>query len=148
MMAAMIRVDAVNTAATGIAASLAQVNATAHNLANVQTTKPMDETAFQGERPLHSERPGGGVRVSDVVPAGTDDGIPVRQPEHPQADADGFVRLPDLDIASEMVNLVLAEQAVAANVTTINRAVDSYRDLLSMTNRQRSSQAAADVVSL
>lgn len=144
-MAGMIRVDAINTAATGIAASVAQLNATAHNLANVQSTTPMDETAFQGERPLFAEHPSGGVRVSDVVPAGTEEGIPAYQPDNPQADASGFVRLPDLDIAGEMVNLVVAEQAVAANVVTINRAVDSYRDLLSMTNRDRSHQAAAAV---
>lgn len=144
----MIRVDAINTAASGIAASLQQLNATAHNLANVQTTKPMDETAFQGERPLYSENPSGGVSVAAIIPSGTEEGIPVRQPENPQADAAGFVRLPDLDIAGEMVNLIVAEQSVAANVTTINRAVDSYRDLLSMTNRQRSSQAAAEVVIL
>ena len=144
----MIRVDAINTAATGIAASLAQLSATAHNLANVQTTAPMDETAFQGDRPLLSENPGGGVSVAAIIPAGTEEGIPAFQPDNPQSDASGFVRLPDLDIAAEMVNLIVAEQAVAANVSTINRAVDSYRDLLSMTNRQRRSQAAAAVVNL
>lgn len=140
----MIGIDAIGAAQTGISAALTQLDATAHNVVNVQSTRPMDETAFQGERPLFAEHPAGGVSMVDVVAAGTEEGIPVHQPEHPQADASGLVRLPDIDIAGEMVNLIAAEHAVAANVATISRAVDSYRELLAMTNSDRS-RAASEV---
>jgi len=138
----MIGIDAIGAAQTGISAALTQVNAAAHNVVNVQSVAPMDEAAFQGERPLFSENPSGGVSVAAIIPAGTEEGIPVTQPDNPMADADGYVRLPDLDIAGEMVNLIAAEHAVAANVTTISRAVDSYRELLAMTNSDRSRAAA------
>src|SRR5687767_10109720 len=100
-MAAMIRVDAMGSAASGIAAATAQMAAIAHNVANVQTTKPMDGAAFRGEDPLLTESPSGGVEVGLVAPAGTEEGIPVSQPENPMADAQGLVRLPDIDLGGQ-----------------------------------------------
>ena len=144
----MIRMDALGAAGSGINAALLQVAAAANNVANLQTTKPMEGAAFQGDDPVLTESSSGGVEVGMIAPAGTEEGIPVSQPENPQADAEGMVRLPDIDLGGQMVDLLVAQQAVAANVVTINRAVDSYRDLLSMTNSDRSRNAAAEPVSL
>jgi flagellar basal-body rod protein FlgC len=140
-----MRIDAIGAAASGVHAAVAQLNATANNVANLQTTKPMDGAAFQGDHPVLTEDPAGGVQVSGSAPAGTPEGVPVPQPDNPQADADGRVRLPNIDVGGEMVQLMSAQHSVAANVHVMNRAVDAYRDLLAMTNNGRARQAAAPV---
>jgi flagellar basal-body rod protein FlgC len=140
-----MRIDAIGSAASGLGAAIQQLNATASNLANLQTTKPMDGAAFQGDRPVLTEAPDGGVRVSEFGPAGTPEGIPVSQPQNPQADGSGFVRLPNIDMATEMVGMMTAQSAVASNVVVVNRAVDAYRDLLAMTKSDRDRSAAAPV---
>jgi flagellar basal-body rod protein FlgC len=140
-----MRMDAIGSAASGLGAAIQQLNATANNLANLQTTKPMDGAAFQGDEPVLAEAPGGGVRVSGLAPAGTPEGIPVSQPENPQADGSGFVRLPNIDVAGQMVDMMVAQGAVASNVVVVNRAVDAYRDLLAMTKNDRDRSAAAPV---
>jgi flagellar basal-body rod protein FlgC len=140
-----VSIDAIGSAASGLSAAIQQLNASANNLANLQTTKPMDGAAFQGDQLLLGEGPDGGVSVLGTTPAGTEQGIPVSQPENPQADGSGFVRLPDIDVAGEMVNMMTAQGAVTSNVVVVNRAVDAYRDLLAMTKSDRDRSAAAPV---
>jgi flagellar basal-body rod protein FlgC len=43
-------------------------------------------------------------------------------PGHPDADADGFVAMPDIDILSEMVELMMASRAFEANATALEAA--------------------------
>jgi flagellar basal-body rod protein FlgC len=132
-------IDALGSAASGIRAGVTQVNAVAHNLANLQTTKPMEEPAFAGERPLFGESASGGTQLTQVAPAASEEGIPV-----PSMDG-SLVRAPGIDVGAEMVQLIVGTQQVAANVHTVGRAVDTYRDLLAMTTRDRSRMAAAPV---
>ncbi|WP_426447108.1 flagellar basal body rod protein FlgC [Paenibacillus sp. S-38] len=64
-------------------------------------------------------RTGEGVRVSKVV----EDQTPFKQvydPSHPDADANGFVMLPNVDIAKEMVDMISATRSYEANVTALN----------------------------
>jgi flagellar basal-body rod protein FlgC len=69
----------------------------------------------------------------------------VSQPENPQADGSGFVRLPNIDVAGQLVDMMVSQGAVASNVVVVNRAVDAYRDLLAMTKSDRDRSAAAPV---
>jgi flagellar basal-body rod protein FlgC len=140
-----MQIDAIGSAASGLSAAIQQLNASANNLANLQTTKPMDGAAFQGDEPLLTEGSAGGVVVSGSMPAGTPEGIPVSQPENPQADGSGFVRLPNIDVAGQLVDMMVSQGAVASNVVVVNRAVDAYRDLLAMTKSDRDRSAAAPV---
>ena len=140
-----MQIDAIGSAASGLSAAIQQLNASANNLANLQTTKPMDGGAFQGDEPLLTEGSAGGVVVSGSMPAGTPEGIPVSQPQNPQADGSGFVRLPNIDVAGQMVDMMVSQGAVASNVVVVNRAVDAYRDLLAMTKSDRDRSAAAPV---
>ncbi len=62
---------------------------------------------------------GNGVKVSKIV----DDQSPfklVYQPDHPDANAEGFVRLPNIDPLKEMVDMMSATRSYEANVTTLN----------------------------
>jgi len=61
----------------------------------------------------------GGVRVSRIV----EDNSPyklVYDPSHPDADENGMVRLPNVDILTEMVDMMAATRAYDANVTVLN----------------------------
>ncbi len=138
----MQAIDAIGSATSGINASLQDLAASAHNIANVRTAKPTDGPAFQGEDVVQTSDPDGGVSTM-VVPSGTEAGIVLSEPDHPGADEAGLVRYPNIDIAEEMVKVVVAQRAVEANVATIHRAVDTYRDLLAMTSSDRAQMAAS-----
>ncbi len=58
-----------------------------------------------------------GVEVAEITPA-NDPYKTVYDPDNPEADADGFVTLPNINIVEEMVNMVSASRAYEANVTT------------------------------
>ena len=74
-----------------------------------------------------------GVRVSEIL----QDNRPAQkrfQPNHPDADADGYVRYPNVNIIAEMVNMVEATRSYEANLTIMNasksmalRAIDLGR---------------------
>ena len=67
-----------------------------------------------------------GVKVAGIV----EDTEPARRrydPSHPDADKDGFVQLPNVNPAEEMVDMVGASRAYQANLTAINL----IRDLVS-----------------
>ena len=138
----MQAIDAIGSATSGISASLQDLAAAAHNLANLRTAKPTDGAAFQGEQVIHVEDPDGGVATL-VAPRGTEEGVVLSEPTHPDADPAGLVRYPNIDIAAEMVSVVVAQRAIEANVVTIEQAVDTYRELLAVTTSDRAQMAAA-----
>src|SRR6478609_1137654 len=62
---------------------------------------------------------GEGVRVSEI----RDDQSPLKpvyDPTHPDANADGYVFMPNVDIAKEMVDMISASRSYEANVTALN----------------------------
>jgi flagellar basal-body rod protein FlgC len=62
---------------------------------------------------------GAGVRVSKIV----DDKTPFRKvydPGNPDADKDGFLEMPNVDLITEMINMIAASRAYEANVTSMN----------------------------
>jgi flagellar basal-body rod protein FlgC len=72
-----------------------------------------------------------GVRVVAV----TEDQTPFRQvydPAHPDADADGYVLYPNVNIVNEMVNLMEAGRAYEANVTAFNMSKEMFKAALSI----------------
>jgi len=72
-----------------------------------------------------------GVRVVGIQ---TDNRAPrlVYEPSHPHANADGYVAYPDINIVSEMVDLISASRAYEANITAFNAAKDMFRAALEM----------------
>ena len=63
--------------------------------------------------------PYGGVRVVDVVESDQPFKI-VYDPDHPDADEEGYVTYPNVDIESEMINFISATRSYEANITAIN----------------------------
>lgn len=61
----------------------------------------------------------GGVRVAEVVEDPSDLKL-VYDPTHPDANADGYVEMPNIDLVKEMADAMAANQAYSANVTAFN----------------------------
>ena len=62
-----------------------------------------------------------GVYVATVVEDKNDPRM-VYDPDHPDADAEGYVAYPNIDVVKEMVNLLSASRSYEANVTVMNAA--------------------------
>lgn len=120
-------------AASGLTAQRARLDAIAANIANAETTRGVDGAPYRrkvvrleevGFEPLlasadpGSPAPGGegGVRVAGVEEDASE-GVLVYDPGHPDADAAGYVRMPNVDITSEMVDLMETRRLFEANVT-------------------------------
>lgn len=83
------------------------------------------------QKAMHSKQSQGlgGVKVTGIV----EDQTPFQllyDPTHPDADQDGYVRLPNVDIAKEMVDLISATRSYEANVTTFNAAKSMFMKAL------------------
>jgi flagellar basal-body rod protein FlgC len=54
----------------------------------------------------------------------------VHQPDHPLADEDGYVRLPDIDLGDQMSQLILAQRGYQASAAIVDRARNTYEAAL------------------
>lgn len=109
----------------------------AHNIANLRTAKPTSGDAVTGQTVVRTERAEGGVESEVVDLTGNEEGVVLPEPTHPDADAAGNVRYPDIDLGSELLKIQMAQRSVEASTASIDAAVDTYRDLLAMTDRDR-----------
>ena len=130
--------DTLAISASGMTAERLRMDVVANNLANVNTTRTPGGGPFRRQQVamspatasfgetlagLEGEDDGtetvqGGVQVSGIVP----DMRPfkrVYQPGHPDADAQGYVSLPNIDTVTEMVDMMSATRAYEANVAAV-----------------------------
>ncbi|MEG1491625.1 MAG: flagellar basal body rod protein FlgC, partial [Oscillospiraceae bacterium] len=98
------------------------------NIANAKTTVTSTGDPYRRQQSVFEEIPltfkdelnkaRGGVRMSTVVESDRDFKL-VYEPGHPQADADGYVRYPNVDTTEEMIDLMAASNAYEANLTAL-----------------------------
>jgi len=144
--------DALNVSATGLTAERLRMDVTAENLANAQTTRGADGQPYRRKEVVLSEVQAGGfgAQLAKAVGAGsasgsqpggvevagiTQDQTPgklVYDPGHPDADAKGYVRMPNVDTVAEMVDLISASRAYEANVTAMNSAKQMFSKTLDL----------------
>ena len=105
------------------------LDALAHNISNVNTVTSTDEDAFQEQMVRAQSRADGGVDI-DGIELGDAEGRLTYQPDHPLADEDGMVRTPDMDLASQMTQLVMAQRGYQASVQVTKNAQDTYSSAL------------------
>ena len=105
------------------------LDALAHNIANVNTVKASDESAFQEQLVVASARDDGGVEVESIE-LGSAEGRMTYQPDHPLADENGYVRAPDIDMGSQMSQLIMAQRGFQASVQVTKNAQDTYASAL------------------
>ena len=132
--------------ASALTAERLRMDVVAENLANAQTTRGADGQPYRRKEVVLQERPGsfgasltaamskgssGGVEVAGVV----QDQTPLKRvydPGHPDADADGYVSMPNVDTVSEMVDLITAQRAYEANVTAMQAAKQMFAKTLEL----------------
>ncbi len=116
-------------AGSGVAVYRKWLDAVSDNIANINTVRRSDETAFQARYVVAKAtqlEPGvGGVTVGGIE-LGSAEGRLVYQPENPLADDDGMVRMPDTDLGDQMVQMMVAQRGYQANLAVVDRARDSY----------------------
>jgi flagellar basal-body rod protein FlgC len=139
--------DALNISATGLTAERLQMDVTAENLANAQSTnngnpyKPQavelqaigSGSNFQSQ--LSSALGGGqgqtpgGVQVASIVTENVPDQL-VYDPGNPQADKQGYVKEPNIQPVTEMTNLISESNAYQADVTAMDTSKQMYSETL------------------
>jgi flagellar basal-body rod protein FlgC len=127
--------DALNVSGTGMHVHQTWMDALSDNIANVNTVRRTDEAAFQARyvvaQALEDGGTGDGVAVAGVE-LGDPDGRLVYSPDHPLADAKGYVRLPDIDMGEQMTDLILAQRGYQANLSSLDRAKATYQAAIQM----------------
>jgi len=126
--------------ASGLTAQRLRMDVISSNIANAETTRASvvdgkavpyrrkmvvlspNESKFEDLLQVQlngKEKSGRGVKVNaiqeDQAPF-----KPVYNPSHPDADAEGYVYMPNVDLTKEMVDLISASHAYNANVTALN----------------------------
>lgn len=128
--------NSINISASGLAAEKLRMDVISKNIANVNTTKTASGTPYRRQVVVFQESEkqipfsqylsdasknitSSGVKVTGIV----EDKSPfkmVYDPGHPEADENGYVQMPNIDVMTEMVNMISASRAYEANVTSIN----------------------------
>lgn len=130
---------ALDIGASALTAERLRMDTISQNIANVNTTRTENGTPYRRKTVIFEEKAidtpfsdylsassrdriaGKGVRVAKIA----EDSTPFKRvydPGNPDADADGYVQMPNVDIITEMVNMISATRAYEANVTSINTA--------------------------
>ena len=124
---------ALNISASGLAAERTRVDLAASNLANAESTRGPDGQIYRRRDPVFMATPfdeqlgaqlgtnngeAVGVKVQQIV-EDQGPGKRVYSPDHPDADEEGYITLPDVDPVHEVVNLVSAQGAYDANATAV-----------------------------
>lgn len=143
--------DAIDIAGSGLTAERLRMDVTAENLANAQTTRAADGGPYQrkevvleqagassfstmltgaigGVRPTEGSS---GVQVAGIV----EDQTAQRQvydPGHPDANAQGYVAMPNVNPVTEMVDLISSSRSYEANVTAMQSAKQMFTKTLEL----------------
>lgn len=130
----------IDIAASGLTAERLRMDTISNNIANVNTTRTNTGEAYRRQMPVYAARQqdsfyetlqrvrgksdtcqGLGVKVVGIV----EDQEPfkmVYDPQHPDANEEGYVAMPNVNIVKEMVDMISASRAYEANVTVVNAA--------------------------
>lgn len=115
-----------HVSASALSAQRQRMNVIASNMANAHSTRTAEGGAYRRQdvvfstESLQASQAGlEGVKVSSIVR----DESPFKMiydPGHPDADTDGFVAMPNVNIIEEMVNMMMASRAYEASVSAFN----------------------------
>ena len=132
--------SSIEVSASGLSAQRLAMDVIANNIANVNTTRTSEGGPFkrqlvvmaqkneaakaQSANPLDGGDPGAaraGVEVVGIIKDPSADKL-IYDPSHPDADAQGYVHMPNIEVVKEMVDMMAASRAYEANVTAIQES--------------------------
>jgi flagellar basal-body rod protein FlgC len=141
--------DAIDISGSGLSAERLRMDVTAENLANAQTTRGPNggpyqrkEVVLQTAQPdgfrtqlagamdgvatgMGAAQTPGGVQAAGIVTDATAPRL-VYDPGHPDANAQGYVAMPNVNPVTEMVDLIASSRAYEANVTAMQTAKSMF----------------------
>lgn len=129
--------DSLAISSSGLSAQRLRMNLISSNMANVNTTRTETGEPYKRKDVIFEAAPtgdfqamldqrleeGGGVNVSRII----EDNKPFIQkydPDHPDADDQGYIQLPNVNIVEEMVNMISASRSFEANATAVRATKD------------------------
>lgn len=128
--------QAFDICASGMTAQRFRTDIISENVANVNTTRTEDGTPYRRKMVTFAERDkdtfhtlftnrmrrygGNGVKVAKILDDEETDYIMKYDPSHPDADENGYVSYPNVNIVQEMTDLIDASRGYEANVTAFN----------------------------
>ncbi len=134
---------AFDVSASGLTAQRLRMDLISENIANVNTTRTAAGTPYRRKYAILEETPGAsfnqvlqgqlgtvqqqgdGVRVKNILEDQTPSKL-VYNPNHPDANADGYVQMPNVNVVTEMVDMISATRAYEANVASIKATKDMF----------------------
>jgi flagellar basal-body rod protein FlgC len=127
----------IDIASSGMTAQRIRLNVISMNLANANTTKTAEGTPYRKKTSIFEtvpidnsfesqfkdslEREMYGVKVSEIVPV-KGDFKKIFEPSHPDADENGYIYLPNVNLVEEMVQMLNASRSYEANAAAIKAA--------------------------
>ncbi len=143
--------DAIDIAGSGLTAERVRMDVTAENLANAQTTRGANgqpyrrqevvlaqngqpsafETQLAGAQASAGGGPAGGVEVSGIVADKTPDQL-VYDPGNPEANGQGYVRMPNVSTVTEMTDLISESRSYQSDVTAMQTAKSMFSATLGL----------------
>jgi flagellar basal-body rod protein FlgC len=97
--------------------------------------RPTSEAAFQARYvdavSVENGSTGAGVRA-EAIEMTDPEGKLVYSPDHPLADAQGMVRLPNVDLGEQMTTMIMAQRGYQANISQLDRVKSSYQAAIQM----------------
>jgi flagellar basal-body rod protein FlgC len=130
--------SAIGIAGTGLTVYRKWLDAVSDNISNMNDASPTSGSAFQARYVLanavtdRQSGEGAGVQVGRTVLSGDATGRVVYEPGNPLADAEGNVRYPEIDLGSQMVQMMMAQRGYQANLAVVDRAKDAYEAALQL----------------
>lgn len=133
----MAFLNSLNISGSGLTAQKLRMNVIAQNIANASTTRTENGQPYRRKLVVLQAKDGaqfqnslnqaiinknanpGGVEVDAVVES-TEDLKPVYDPDNPDANADGYVMMPNVDMTEEMIDMISASRSYEANLTAFN----------------------------
>ena len=126
-----------DVSASGLTAQQYRMDVIAENIANANTTRPQDGTPKVRKMvtleqkgrgatlrdtlsKAREEYVGGGVKVTNVIEDTETEMVKAYDPSHPDADENGYVWYPNVNIVTEMTDLIDASRSFEANATAFN----------------------------
>ncbi|WP_129339108.1 flagellar basal body rod protein FlgC [Cellulomonas endophytica] len=122
---------AIGVAGSGLTVHRKWLDALSDNISNANTVTSTSEDAYRQRFVVAQEitTGEGGVQVKGVE-FGSAEGRMVYDPDHPLADEGGYVKYPDVDMASQMSQLIMAQRGYQASAAVIDRAKQQYEAAL------------------
>ena len=140
--------DSLNISASGLTAERMRMDVTSENLANAETTQGPNGKPYQRQEVElqsvggdfstslsqamgNSSAPPGGVEVAGIVADKTPDQV-VYDPGNPEANAQGYVKMPNVNTVTEMVDLISESRSYQSDVTAMQTSKSMFTATLGL----------------